>query len=92
MGVPITFLDKFNPDQFEIIGITKTPLGNNLRTKLYDKQIQHNPTGTTQIVTKANDGAVLETTNPPEGKPWYEIKGKKFIAVYPRILIKRKTK
>ena len=24
MGVPITFLDKYNPDQFEILGITKT--------------------------------------------------------------------
>jgi hypothetical protein len=24
MGVPITFLDKFNPDQFEIIGIMAT--------------------------------------------------------------------
>ncbi|WP_371246822.1 adenine-specific methyltransferase EcoRI family protein [Mycoplasmopsis agassizii] len=22
MGVPITFLDKYNPDQFEIIGLT----------------------------------------------------------------------
>lgn len=24
MGVPITFLDKFNPEQFEIIGIMAT--------------------------------------------------------------------
>jgi modification methylase ecoRI family protein len=24
MGVPITFLDKFNPDQFEIIGATES--------------------------------------------------------------------
>ena len=24
MGVPITFLDKYNPDQFEILGITPT--------------------------------------------------------------------
>ena len=23
MGVPITFLDKYNPDQFEILGITQ---------------------------------------------------------------------
>jgi hypothetical protein len=23
MGVPITFLDKYNPDQFEIIGIDR---------------------------------------------------------------------
>jgi hypothetical protein len=24
MGVPITFMEKDNPDQFEIVGITKT--------------------------------------------------------------------
>ena len=24
MGVPITFLDKFNPDQFEIVGATES--------------------------------------------------------------------
>ena len=31
MGVPITFLDKYNPDQFEIIGITS----NNISLKQY---------------------------------------------------------
>ena len=34
MGVPITFLDKFNPDQFEIIGLAA---GNSRKTKLYGK-------------------------------------------------------
>lgn len=29
MGVPITFLDKHNPDQFEIIGLINTPFVNN---------------------------------------------------------------
>jgi len=91
MGVPITFLDKYNPDQFEIIGITKTPLGNKLRTIVFDKQIQHNPDGSMEVVTKANDGALLENDNPPKNKPWYEIDGKKYKAVYPRILIKRRT-
>ena len=91
MGVPITFLDKFSPDQFEIIGITKTPLGNELRTKIYKKQIQHNPNGTTQLVTKANDGACLEIVGEPNPKkPWYEIGSKRYAAVYPRILIRRK--
>ncbi len=27
MGVPLTFLDKHNPEQFEIVGITKTWFG-----------------------------------------------------------------
>lgn len=38
MGVPITFLDKHNPDQFEIVGITKTWFGG--ATKVYPQQIQ----------------------------------------------------
>ena len=92
MGVPITFLDRFNPDQFEIIGMTKTPLGNELRIKIYGKQIQHNPDGTTQVVTKANDGALLAIDKPLTDKPYYEINGHLFKAVYPRILIKRRKK
>lgn len=90
IGVPITFLDKYNPDQFEIIGMTKTPIGNHLRSKVYGKQIQHNPNGTAQIVTKANDGAVIEIKEPLSDKPYYEIEGKLYKAVYPRILIKRR--
>jgi hypothetical protein len=35
MGVPITFLDKYNPDQFEILGITDRQNTSNLRTKKY---------------------------------------------------------
>lgn len=38
MGVPITFLDKYNPDQFEIIGIAKRGAGDpSLKTKVYTK-------------------------------------------------------
>ena len=38
MGVPITFLDKYNPDQFEIIGIAKRGAGDPaLRSKVYTK-------------------------------------------------------
>lgn len=35
MGVPITFLDKFNPDQFEILGITDRQNTSGLRTRKY---------------------------------------------------------
>ena len=30
MGVPITFLDKYNPDQFEIVGFRKGDDGRDL--------------------------------------------------------------
>jgi hypothetical protein len=37
MGVPITFLDKYNPDQFEILGITDRDNNSGLKTKEYTK-------------------------------------------------------
>lgn len=35
MGVPITFLDKYNPEQFELLGITDRQNTSGLRTKKY---------------------------------------------------------
>lgn len=38
MGVPISFLDKYNPEQFEIVGITDRANTSGLRTKKYTKE------------------------------------------------------
>ena len=38
MGVPISFLDKYNPDQFEILGITDRGNEYGLKTKEYTKE------------------------------------------------------
>jgi len=39
MGVPITFVDKYNPDQFEIVGTTESNDPNNAyRTRVYTSQ------------------------------------------------------
>lgn len=38
MGVPVTFLDKYNPEQFEILGITDRDPENEYRSKLYTKK------------------------------------------------------
>lgn len=46
MGVPTTFLDVHNPEQFEIVGIT-TSYGRQ-QTKRYPKQIQVNVDGSTK--------------------------------------------
>jgi hypothetical protein len=35
MGVPITFLDRYNPDQFEILGITDRDNNSGIKTKEY---------------------------------------------------------
>jgi hypothetical protein len=37
MAVPITFLDKYNPKQFEILGIMDRANSSGLRTKIYEK-------------------------------------------------------
>ncbi|MBM6825346.1 adenine-specific methyltransferase EcoRI family protein [Veillonella magna] len=48
MGVPITFLDKYNPEQFEIIGLGIANLGLSIGVlpykeehKAYRKKVQH---------------------------------------------------
>jgi hypothetical protein len=38
IGVPITFLDKYNPEQFEIVGLTHRNDPYNLKTKIYTKE------------------------------------------------------
>jgi hypothetical protein len=42
MGVPITFLDKYSPDQFEILGITDRQNTSGLRTKKYTAKDSEN--------------------------------------------------
>ena len=38
MGVPITFLDRYNPKQFEILGITDRDDNSGLKTREYTAQ------------------------------------------------------
>lgn len=86
MGVPISFLGKHNPQQFEIVGIAKSPLGQ--PHKLYPKQIQVSPDGKKTSVTKLNDAAALKIEHPPKGKTYYEVNGDLFVAAYARLLIR----
>ena len=88
MGVPITFLDKYNPDQFDVLGITKTWFG--MASKIYGEQIQVDKNGKEHKVSKLNDGAVLEVHTPPLGKTYYKVDGKIYIQTFPRILIRKK--
>jgi len=88
MGVPITFLDKYNPEQFEIVGITKTWFGG--ASKVYPNQIQVSTDGTRSEVSKLNDGATLKIKTPPKSKTYYIVDDELFIQLYARILIKRK--
>ncbi len=86
MGVPITFLDKYCPDQFEILGITKTWFGG--ANKVYPEQIQVSSSGKESRVTKLNDGAVLCNDVAPNGETYYIVDKKFYTQVYARVLIK----
>ncbi len=87
MGVPISFLDKYCPEQFEIMGITKTWYG--FANKEYPEQIQVGKDGKRSKVTKLNDGATIKLSNVPEGETYYLVKDEVFTQVYARVLIRK---
>lgn len=98
MGVPITFLTKHNPEQFEILGMAKTPIcfdndSKAKRTKVLENVTQHSKEGKKSSGNKINDGPVLLLETPPENQVYYttdDIEGY-LTAVYARILIRRKS-
>lgn len=88
MGVPITFLDKYSPDQFEILGVTQSWCG--VASKVYPRQVQVDKNGKRSLVTKLNDGAAIKVDTPPANKTYYEVDGELFIKTYARVLIRNK--
>jgi hypothetical protein len=56
MGVPITFMDKYNPDQFEILGITDRNAQYGYRTRVYTETDAKN-------FNDLNRGPVLRINN-----------------------------
>lgn len=87
MGVPVTFLDKYNPEQFEIIGITQS--WDRCASKIYPKQIQVDKGGKTSEVTKLNDGAAIKVDHAPD-ETHYIVGGELFIKCYCRLLIRHR--
>lgn len=61
MGVPITFLDKYNPDQFEILGITDRDNNSGLKTKEYTQEDAPNP-GDLNRRAAIRNGSKLKST------------------------------
>ena len=90
MGVPITFLDKYNPDQFEILGITKTWFGASCKT--YPNQTQVSKDGSQSLVSKLNDGPVIKVSKHPTDQTFYMVGKEYFIQLYARILIRHRSK
>lgn len=88
MGVPITFMDKYNPDQFEIIGLTQG--WDDLHSKRYGQQIQVSKTGKQSKVMKLNDGPSIEVFEKPTDKTYYIVDGHYYVKMYARILVRYK--
>lgn len=91
MGVPITFLDKYNPEQFEIVG-----LGNS-RENFTPTKDYINPYKITKQGKAVNGGAIncvltLATKEKPEGKVYYIADNSDYlIPPYARVLIKKRV-
>lgn len=92
MGVPITFLDKYNPDQFKIVGLTSGRDEFECRpSKRYVNPKQHNPSGSISNGSKANTRATIKLEEVPAAI-YYTADNADgpFSIVYARILIQRK--
>ena len=65
MGVPITFLDKYNPDQFEIIGMAKRGAGDpTLKSRVYTKEDYPNYSDLNATPTIKGEDGKLHNTYP----------------------------
>lgn len=66
MGVPITFLDKYNPDQFEIIGQTQGDSGKDLGLAPYPRELK-------KLNKSLRDGQLYYIKNGYPEKPYARI-------------------
>jgi len=89
MGVPVTFMTKYNPDQFEIIGITKLWDDSGLHTKTYDAHIRVAADGTESVTRANHDGPLVKVDEAPNGTH-YKVGDDILVATYARILIRHR--
>ena len=94
MGVPISFLDKYNPDQFEILGATQRGCHDEVPdTKKYDTywEVRQGGKKTGSSGGKTNENANLVGN---DGKKNYFVnkEGRIIQSAYQRIFIKHKKK
>lgn len=66
MGVPTTFLDKYNPEQFEIIGLAEGDLGKELGLTPFDRELK-------KLNKSLRDGQLFYMVNGFPQKPYSRI-------------------
>lgn len=95
MGVPITFLDKYNPDQFEIVGLLNSSneeLAGIAALKVYNefREMRQDLTYTGSTGRKTNGNPVLKG-KPAKGNCFFNAETNEYIfSAYARILIRRR--
>ena len=95
MGVPITFMDKYNPDEFEIVGMLQSSTDEqagipNLRYYNDFKEMRQDMTFTGASGRKANGNPVVKG-KPLKGNFLYNQATDEYVhSVYARIVIRRK--
>lgn len=96
MGVPITFLDKYNPDEFEIVGMLQSSTDEqagipNLRYYNDFKEMRQDMSFTGSSGGKANGNPVIKE-KPQKGNFLYNPITKEYVhSVYARIVIRKKA-
>ena len=93
MGVPISFIIKYNPKQFELIGVSTVgqTIDESLYIKKYVNAFQHNTDGTLASGSKINTSAVIRVRDKPAGTYYTADNAVGYlINKYSRLLIKRR--
>lgn len=92
MGVPGSFLGRYNPEQFEIVGTVSAP-GNKESLNLgkdYSQYIGYTQDGTRNGRTGSTFGKVPVLRKDDGVHPYYEKDGVRLQALFPRIFIRKK--
>ena len=89
MGVPVSLLDKYNPEQFEILGYEYSE---ELRTRHYPVQVQVDKSGKRGNVTKLNDVCAIKVSPEPMAGTYYITEGAFFVAPYKRLFIRHRRR
>jgi len=85
MGVPTTFLENYNPSQFEIVSITMR--WSPLRNKTYERE----PGTAPGEAHTLNGGATIKVKTAPVGKTPHRVGDSTYVKMFPRLLIRRKA-
>lgn len=88
MGVTVGFLTRYNPDQFEIVGISQSWFGGTSKT--YPMQQQVSANGAVSRVGKLNDAPTIRVDTPPSNKTYYIVDDQYYTSLYARVFIKNK--